>query len=221
MKVLFEEYGKIITSIICVSIFFFLFSHFMFANTKDLNGDGVNDSTILKSSFNTYTVDLKDFNSNDSVISDVLNSAITPHFKIANPNTNYKITANTFTRAESLNILKAYADDAETMDITQSVTVLVYKYNLVKTYVDSFGNALTNGTIVMEEIDATDKYGNIILDINGNPVKVSQPKYNIIFLGELTSSIDTSSDTEKYKFVYRVTTGTLKAEWSTFFIKEK
>lgn len=219
MKPLVQEYGFVMIAIICVSVFLSLFSYTFMRNVKDSDGDGVNDSTLISFSYNTNAVELEGVSLTNSQ-----DLKVAPHFKSKDNNAvNYKINTDSINRGTVTNLIKCYADKVETVDLTNRMTIQVYRYDYIKTYVDSDGNPMENGKVLMEEVTALDKFGNPIKDSSGNYVKTKQPKCKVNYLGTLTgsNSFSVTQDTAKFKIVCRVTNNNVKSEITKFLIKEQ
>lgn len=220
MNNLIEEYGKIIITCLCVSVFLMLFHMLMF-----------DEHTSIKMIYKTDMVDADAYDVVGVLTSDFEGS---PHFEAVAMETDadkYKILNDTFTLDDALAITKIYKSDGteySKAELENVLTILVYRYDLVLTYQDENGNILSNPAAVYEEVNATDKYGNVIYNDDGTPKKVSVLKYNKSTLSNLTaatpivlSEADLSGTIPpRYKLVYRVQDGQKKAEFSTLIIKE-
>lgn len=217
MHIITEEYGKLIITILCVSVFLAMFHHIVFG--KDTNVTTVYKNQIVETNIYSDNVAGKTFD-------------VAPHFKVIATNTAdtqdnmkaFKIKGGTFTKADALSIVRAYADEDETIDISGNITILVYKYVIEKKNVDDNGNILDNPTVVFETVNAKDKYGHDIYDDNGNIIKTQQVKYTEQNLGVLDNDnpirMTNSNEMERYKLVYRIENNGLKAEYQTLIIKD-
>ena len=225
MKALVQEYGLMVVAIICVGVFLFIWSNVFFGKT------GV---TFV---YKTWSPEISNIESNgDSVSQIVTKGNKVPYFDITR--TNFSIDENTYTRSKFLNGINARYADGSLID-SNDIVVIVYKYTplmadealgvnghvmMTGEYVERYGyDALVSlsETGNYTEVFAVDKYGNYLYDEFGKRIVSSQPIY-LISKGKILGNsdyIDTSDPSEKYKVVYRVKSGQLKAEYETFFVK--
>lgn len=77
----------------------------------------------------------------------------------------------------------------------------------------------TDGTLATEMVEAKDKYGNVIRDINGNPRMVEQVLYNEeSYSRDNIDAFYIDWDTScRYRVLFRYTDGVLKSEYSAMY----
>ena len=220
MNTLVEEYGKIVITCLCVGVFLMLFRMMMF-----------DENTSIAMVYKSDMVSSEQYDAIDILVSDFEGS---PHFEAVSMETDaqkYKINGDKFTWDNALEIVKIFKTDGteySKAELERFLTVLVYRYDLVLTYEDENGNLLSNPSAVYEDVDATDKYGNVLYNDDGSPKKVSVLKYTKTPQANLTKSspiVLSAADLSgaippRYKLVYRIQDGTKKAEYATLIIKE-
>lgn len=218
MSVLIEEYGQLVITCLCVIMFLTLFHMMVFGDKISLNWI-----------YNTDMVDAEQFKTSNLVS----NFEASPHFEALsikkNP-TKYQIIDKTFTRDNALDIVKIYKTDGTEYtkdELDKVLTILVYRYDLAMTNTDADGNTLTNPQAVYKDVEATDKYGNVLYNADGTAQMKSVLKYDETTLDNLTDETPiTLSDEDlakavypRYRLVYRVQDGQKKAEYSTLIVK--
>lgn len=232
MKSFLTEYGLLFISIIGVAFFFFVWA--MFVNGK--SGFGV--------VYNTWRPDVSALRGSSSVEKDSVENSSVPYFKVSDDVSKYKITGKTFTKSQALAPIEAYYKGARLN--ANDITVIVYRYSPVMSTTASSNSGNINEHVMLaklldnggnytydalkalhdtgdySEVFATDKYGNYLYDNNGKYIPNNQPIYKVSKEQELTDSkpINVLNVSEKYRVVYRVTGGTLKAECQRFFTNE-
>lgn len=239
MKKFVLEYGRLIIAIIAIIGFFILLGGVLNKNSSDpksiygiFETQGQDSSAVYNEDF--YT----------SVVGDVVENSTAPYFSIAD-GSSFVIDKNQLTYDQLFKNVRIMYDGS---DITGSSSVngqpvetflIIYEYK--PSIVEAEGTD-RNGYLEMEEVDALDKYGHYIYqdasgkynneagydESTGKKVKVMQPKFNVSKGCEFASNsyVDLTPESDvdnarRYKVVYRVQVGTLKAECMVTYIKNQ
>lgn len=101
--------------------------------------------------------------------------------------------------------------DYEDVGLPDSVEIVITKLTPTRRGVD--------GVLATESVEARDKYGNIIRNIDGNPVMIEQIVYeeesfNRNNIGDFFIDWDVAC---RYRVLFRYTDGTLKTEYSAMY----
>jgi hypothetical protein len=215
-----SEYGRLVVAIIALSGFFVLLGVLLSDkdvqdSMKNIVSENEQDSTALFENTDDYS---------SAIVGDTVESDTVPYFKIAD-DINLGIIKTAFTYDDALTDVRAYykGEDITALSKTSDnkdvkLTIMAYQY--IPVIEKSEGDI--NGTVVMEEVYAKDKYGHYIYAEDGvTKLKTTQPKYDISDAVKFTKKnyIDTTATNYKIKLVYRVQVGTYKAECEVFYLK--
>ena len=226
-----QEYGRLVLAIIVMAAFFIALGTLL--NRKDersifgvQNKKTQTSSPIYSDKESKEGEDVASSDTFSNLVGDVVESDTAPYFKIKETTDNqFSITKDAITYNDLFQSVRIYykgqdVTDKDTVNGEKvKVTVLAYSYKPVLE--QSPGD--TNLHVVMEEVDAKDKYGHYIYDSSNNRIKELQPKYSIsnsVVVGK-NNYIDTSEKTCKIQIVYRVQIDSYKAECKVFYIKNR
>lgn len=230
-----QEYGRLVLTIIVLSAFFIALGRILGRNDKNSIFSVQEKKTQTSSPIysDTKAEDAKEgeeIASSDTfsnLVGDVVESDTAPYFKVKETNNDnqFSITKDAITYNDLFQSVRVYykgqdVTDKNTVDGEKvKITVLAYSYKPVLERLEGEKNE----HVVMEEVDAKDKYGHYIYDENNNRIKEIQPKYSIsdsVVVGK-NNYIATSDKTCKIRIVYRVQIGSYKAECKVFYIKNR
>lgn len=227
MNKFMQEYGRLVFAIIIISGFFIILGSLLSKSDNNSIYKTQDEHTQNSSAIYTDSGEGNDISTSDTfdaVIGDVIKSSTVPYFKVDTKDNRYSITSDAFTYNDMFTNVRIIYKDKDITDLSNvngekvTVTVLAYKYEPELQKIEGG----INYQVVMEEVDAKDKYGHYIYDTNGERVKTKQPKYKITkSIIAKNNYIDTSEKTCKYQIVYRVQVGSYKAECKVFYIKNK
>jgi hypothetical protein len=230
MKQLINEYGLVAIAIICTLVFLMLWNYMVY--------DSDNNLTVVYNTDNIYRNDLL---SQDGInaVENVTDSMHVPYFKLLDDSKSiYFIDATDDATQEwsydkcldffSTNIIQAEVwngSDYQTynlIDIQDKVEIVITKLKPVAITTSTSGYTIYQTSLQ----DIYDKYGNKVLDADGNPRQSEQIVYNeTTFARSDDADVNLTTDNLvidndipcKYKVTYRVTDGTLKAEYTALF----
>lgn len=247
MKAILSEYVMLIVSILIVGVFLFLWEMMTSENSSN-NLDKAFDNAFCWSDENLiqhlkynggdyYTLDtssdILDVSDKLYGVDNIVLNLSQPYFKVddnkdyiikpVNESTKYQ----KWTKSDALQGVSAcYRDKNGVEHQISDITVLVTEY-IPKTINDGTGEYVIydSSTILMEEMDATDKYGRYLIDGYGERVKTTQivyddgMNYNVDNFASNGLQVDNDIP-KKYKVVYRVQYGSLKAQYTAIFLNQ-
>ena len=227
-----QEYGRLVIAILIMAAFFIALGSILLNRNDKRSIFGVQSEKTQTSSpiySDTESKEGEDVASSDTfsnLVGDIVESDTVPYFKIKETTDNqFSITKDAITYNDLFQSVRIYykgqdVTDKDTVNGEKvKVTVLAYSYKPVLER--SLGDK--NEHVVMEEVDAKDKYGHYIYDSQHNRIKELQPKYSIsdsVVVGK-NNYIDTREKTCKIQIVYRVQIDAYKAECKVFYIKNR
>lgn len=229
MNKFIQEYGRLVIAIIVMFGFFavlgILLSHTNKNSIYNVQKSKTQSSSALYSD-NKEGEDIASSDTFNNIIGDVVESDTAPYFKINETNNdNFGITTDAISYKDLFKNVRIYYKGQDITDKDsangEKVKVTVLAYNYLPVLATENGNV--NSHVVMEEVDAKDKYGHYIYDDNGERVKTIQPKYSISdsVVVNKNNYIDTSARTCKIQIVYRVQINSYKAECKVMYIKNR
>lgn len=245
MRQLINEYGLIAVAVLCTLSFMALWNYITYGSnsfTVIYKTDSIYQNDLLKNDINSSTFKVN----SDSInaVTNIRDEVNKPYFNLLNESTDiYVIDATEseiqeYTYNECLdlfskNILKVSLFNGSkynSYDLTDPVVRDKVEIVIIEMKPRAYTSSTSGDTVYITSLqDIYDKYGNRVLDSNGNPIQSEQIIYDEKVFARstnadvnlLVSKFYINNDVPcKYKVIYRVTDKTLKAEYTAVFVNK-